>query len=253
MDNVVLLMLLSSPDDLSSCIWILSVVLFAGQDWIKAESRNRRTNQDKTSRQNSRWQQSQTRTKHHQNTIEVQQPLDVNIRRGNCILLAVEANNCVWLSKRLPGNLSIISSTFNSLTVVVVIRHRRQLSSDFLGRFLDFEGNSNWLIICLASVSSSWTAIIDQPRATPPLNVVLTVIMSVRRMRGSFRGSLLRRYGSAESRSGKVVVRHHTWIYKRGEWRIAYGESIFSFQNHRSKHEHEKSAPNEKDKQKGQC
>lgn len=44
--------------------------------------------------------------------------------------------------------------------------------------------------------------------------------MSVRRVRGSFRGSL-RRYGSAES--SRKPIRHHTWIYRNGEWRIAYG------------------------------
>lgn len=71
----------------------------------------------------------------------------------------------------------------------------------------------------------SSSAIIEERQAAPRLAVVLTVIMSVRRMRGSFRGSL-RRFGSAESRGGKVV-RHHTWIYKHGEWRIAYG--MYSF------------------------
>ena len=48
--------------------------------------------------------------------------------------------------------------------------------------------------------------------------------MSVRRVRGSFRGSL-RRYGSAES-SRKSQFRHHNWIYRNGEWRIAFGKSI---------------------------
>lgn len=46
--------------------------------------------------------------------------------------------------------------------------------------------------------------------------------MSVRRVRGSFRGSSLRRYGSSES--SRKPVRHHNWLYKNGEWRIAYGE-----------------------------
>ncbi|KAG8199903.1 hypothetical protein JTE90_015890 [Oedothorax gibbosus] len=45
--------------------------------------------------------------------------------------------------------------------------------------------------------------------------------MSVRRVRGSFRGSL-RRYGSVES--AKKPVRHFQWIYRKGEWRIAYGD-----------------------------
>ena len=46
--------------------------------------------------------------------------------------------------------------------------------------------------------------------------------MSVRRgVRGSFRGSL-RRYGSAES--SRKPVRHHNWIYRNGEWRIAFGK-----------------------------
>ncbi|XP_054162013.1 solute carrier family 4 member 11-like isoform X2 [Oppia nitens] len=46
--------------------------------------------------------------------------------------------------------------------------------------------------------------------------------MSVRRgVRGSFRGSL-RRYGSAES--SRKVVRHHNWIYRNGEWRIAFDD-----------------------------
>ncbi|KFM73179.1 hypothetical protein X975_08958, partial [Stegodyphus mimosarum] len=47
--------------------------------------------------------------------------------------------------------------------------------------------------------------------------------MSVRRVRGSFRGSL-RRYGSVES--AKKPVRHFQWIYRKGEWRIAYGECL---------------------------
>ncbi|XP_074593858.1 solute carrier family 4 member 11-like isoform X2 [Brevipalpus obovatus] len=46
--------------------------------------------------------------------------------------------------------------------------------------------------------------------------------MSVRRVRGSFRGSL-RRYGSAES-SGRRPIRHHSWIYSNNEWRIAYDD-----------------------------
>lgn len=49
--------------------------------------------------------------------------------------------------------------------------------------------------------------------------------MSVRRVRGSFRGSL-RRYGSVES--AKKPVRHFQWIYRKGEWRIAYGECASS-------------------------
>ena len=53
---------------------------------------------------------------------------------------------------------------------------------------------------------------------------ITIVIMSVRRVRGSFRGSL-KRFGSAES--SRKPVRHHTWIYKNGEWRIAYGQSSF--------------------------
>ncbi|XP_025016177.1 sodium bicarbonate transporter-like protein 11 isoform X2 [Tetranychus urticae] len=45
--------------------------------------------------------------------------------------------------------------------------------------------------------------------------------MSVRRVRGSFRGSL-RRYGSAES--SRKPIRHHSWMYRDGEWRIAYDD-----------------------------
>jgi len=48
--------------------------------------------------------------------------------------------------------------------------------------------------------------------------------MSLRRVRGSFRGSL-RRYGSAES--SRRPIRHHTWIYRDGQWKIAYGKLLF--------------------------
>ncbi|KAI2809352.1 hypothetical protein BLOT_000500 [Blomia tropicalis] len=46
--------------------------------------------------------------------------------------------------------------------------------------------------------------------------------MSVRRgVRGSFRGSL-RRYGSAEY--SRRPYRHHNWVFRNGEWRIAFGQ-----------------------------
>ncbi|XP_076355789.1 LOW QUALITY PROTEIN: solute carrier family 4 member 11-like [Tachypleus tridentatus] len=43
--------------------------------------------------------------------------------------------------------------------------------------------------------------------------------MSVRRVRGSFRGSL-RRYGSVEA--NKKPHKHFQWIFRNGEWRIGY-------------------------------
>lgn len=52
--------------------------------------------------------------------------------------------------------------------------------------------------------------------------------MSVRRVRGSFRGSL-RRYGSAES--SRKPVRHHNWVYRNGEWRIAFGKNHLIIQS----------------------
>ncbi len=59
------------------------------------------------------------------------------------------------------------------------------------------------------------------------INKIQMSKMSVRRVRGSFRGSL-RRYGSAES--SRKTVRHHNWIYRNGEWRIAFGkESILLY------------------------
>lgn len=60
------------------------------------------------------------------------------------------------------------------------------------------------------------------PEQSPPDDALPACDMSVRRVRGSFRGSL-RRYGSVES--AKKTVRHFQWIYRKGEWRIAYGES----------------------------
>lgn len=48
--------------------------------------------------------------------------------------------------------------------------------------------------------------------------------MSVRRgVRGSFRGSL-RRYGSAEY--SRRPYRHHNWVFRNGEWRIAFGKCL---------------------------
>lgn len=47
-------------------------------------------------------------------------------------------------------------------------------------------------------------------------------MVGVRRgVRSSFRGSL-RRYGSAEY--SKRPLRHHNWIFRNGEWRIAFGK-----------------------------
>ncbi|CAM1310209.1 SLC4A11 (predicted) [Pycnogonum litorale] len=43
--------------------------------------------------------------------------------------------------------------------------------------------------------------------------------MSIRRVRGSFKGSL-RRYGSVDA--GKKPKGHSNWIFKKGEWRISY-------------------------------
>lgn len=45
--------------------------------------------------------------------------------------------------------------------------------------------------------------------------------VSRRGVRGSFRGSL-RRYGSAEY--SRRPYRHHNWVYRNGEWRIAFGK-----------------------------
>ncbi|KAH9421156.1 hypothetical protein DERP_010097 [Dermatophagoides pteronyssinus] len=42
-----------------------------------------------------------------------------------------------------------------------------------------------------------------------------------RGVRGSFRGSL-RRYGSAEY--SRRPYRHHNWIFRNGEWRIAFDD-----------------------------
>ncbi|XP_022239063.1 sodium bicarbonate transporter-like protein 11, partial [Limulus polyphemus] len=47
----------------------------------------------------------------------------------------------------------------------------------------------------------------------------IIAIMSVRRVRGSFRGSL-RRYGSVEA--NKKTHKHFQWIFRNGEWRIGY-------------------------------
>ncbi|KAG0413755.1 hypothetical protein HPB47_009088, partial [Ixodes persulcatus] len=46
--------------------------------------------------------------------------------------------------------------------------------------------------------------------------------MSVRRVRGSFRGSL-RQYVSGET-AKRNPVRHFQWVYQNDEWRIAYDD-----------------------------
>lgn len=70
----------------------------------------------------------------------------------------------------------------------------------------------------------STVVVVPSSTATQSLSVGqakwMVVKMSIRRVRGSFRGSL-RRYGSVEA--GKKIGRNSNWIYKKGEWKIAYG------------------------------